>query len=75
MTMREQAAATVVDLFRRDQRVAIVMADISLELLRPAAEHDPRREALVRRYGTPEEHDRDLGLDIRGIRDRVLAFV
>jgi transketolase len=119
--LRKQAAATVVDLFRRDHCVAIVMADISLDLLRPAAEHDPRREAVVpgtpretsevvvvepfyegtlaaqvsaalahrptrllsigvprraiSRYGTPEEHDRALGLDIRGIRDRVLAFV
>ena len=47
MTMREQAAATVVDLFRRDERVAIVTADISLDLLRPAAEHDPRRAVNV----------------------------
>ncbi|HEY3181714.1 MAG TPA: hypothetical protein VGJ77_02675 [Gaiellaceae bacterium] len=27
------------------------------------------------RYGTPEEHDGDLGLDTAGIRGRVLAFV
>ena len=41
--MREQAMATAVDLFKRDERVAIVMADISLDYLRPAVEHDPRR--------------------------------
>jgi transketolase len=43
MTMREQAMATAVDLFERDERVAIVMADISLDYLRPAVEHDARR--------------------------------
>jgi len=42
-TMREQAMATAVDLFQRDERVAIVMADISLDYLRSAVEHDPRR--------------------------------
>jgi transketolase len=47
MTMRAQAAATVVDLFRRDDRVAIVMADISTDLLQPAVEHDPRRAINV----------------------------
>jgi transketolase len=41
--MREQAMATAVDLFERDERVAIVMADISLDYLRPAVDHDPRR--------------------------------
>jgi len=41
--MREQAMATAVDLFRRDERVAIVMADISLDYLQPAVDHDPRR--------------------------------
>jgi transketolase len=47
MTMREQAARTVVDLFRRDDRVAVVMADISLDLLQPAVEHDARRAINV----------------------------
>jgi transketolase len=47
MTMREQAAATIVDLFRGDERVAIVMADISLDQLRPAMRHDPRRAVNV----------------------------
>jgi transketolase len=42
-TMREQAMATAVELFEQDERVAIVMADISLDYLRPAVEHDPRR--------------------------------
>jgi transketolase len=41
--MREQAMATAVDLFERDERVALVMADISLDHLRRAVEHDPRR--------------------------------
>jgi transketolase len=41
--MREQAMATAVDLFEQDERVAIVMADISVDYLRPAVEHDPRR--------------------------------
>jgi len=41
--MREQAMATAVDLFQRDERVAIVMADISLDFLQPAVDHDPRR--------------------------------
>jgi transketolase len=41
--MREQAMATAVDLFEHDERVALVMADISLDYLRPAIEHDPRR--------------------------------
>jgi len=47
MTMREQAASTIVDLFRRDERVAVVMADISLDQLRPAVRHDPRRAVNV----------------------------
>jgi len=42
-TMREQAMTTAVDLFQRDERVAIVMADISLDYLQPAVDHDPRR--------------------------------
>ncbi|HST15135.1 MAG TPA: transketolase C-terminal domain-containing protein [Gaiellaceae bacterium] len=41
--MREQAMATAVDLFQRDEHVAIVMADISLDYLQPAVDHDPRR--------------------------------
>jgi transketolase len=47
MTMREAATSTIVDLFRRDDRVAVVMADISLDQLRPAVEHDPRRAINV----------------------------
>jgi transketolase len=47
MTMREAATSTIVDLFRRDERVAVVMADISLDQLRPAVEHDPRRAINV----------------------------
>jgi transketolase len=47
MTMREAATSTIVDLFRRDERVALVMADISLDQLRPAVDHDPRRAINV----------------------------
>jgi transketolase len=47
MTMREAATAAIVDLFRHDERVAVVMADISLDQLRPAVEHDPRRAINV----------------------------
>ena len=46
-SMREQAMATAVELFQRDPRVALVMADISLDLLRPAIEHDPLRAVNV----------------------------
>jgi transketolase len=46
-SMREQATSTVVDLFRRDERVAVVMADISLDLLEPAVRHDPKRAINV----------------------------
>lgn len=42
-TMREQAAATVVELFREDETIAVVLADISVELFRPALRHDPAR--------------------------------
>jgi transketolase len=47
MTMREAATSTIVDLFRHDERVAVVMADISLDQLRPAVDHDPRRAVNV----------------------------
>jgi transketolase len=47
MTMREAATSSIVDLFRRDDRVAVVMADISLDQLRRAIEHDPRRAINV----------------------------
>jgi len=39
--------AAVVDVFERDDDVALVMADISLDYLRPAVEHDPRRAINV----------------------------
>lgn len=42
-TMREQAAATVVELFREDERIAVVLAEISADLFRPALEHDSDR--------------------------------
>jgi transketolase len=42
-TMRAQAAATVVELFRDDERVAVVLAEISRDLFAPAFRHDPSR--------------------------------
>jgi hypothetical protein len=33
----------------------------------------PRR--FIDRYGTGAEHDSALGLDVRGIRERILAFL
>jgi transketolase len=32
----------------------------------------PRR--FIEHYGTSEQHDAELGLDVRGIRERILAF-
>jgi transketolase len=42
-SMREQAAAAVVERFYADERVAVVLGDISLPLFRPALRHDPAR--------------------------------
>src|SRR3954470_14669542 len=47
MTMRAAAMAAVVDVFERDEDVAVIMADISLEHLQPAVAHDPRRAVNV----------------------------
>jgi transketolase len=33
----------------------------------------PRR--FIKHYGTSEQHDRDLGLDVHGIRERILGFI
>lgn len=46
-TMREAYAATTVVLFRDDPRVAIVLAEISRDLLREAFRHDPSRAVNV----------------------------
>jgi transketolase len=46
-TMRERAMSTVVDVFRSDENVAVIMADISLDYLRPVVEHDPSRAINV----------------------------
>ena len=54
--MREQAMATAVELFERDERVAIVMADISLDYLRPGdvgLAPSPVTDAL----GNPRAHE------------------
>jgi transketolase len=45
--MREAFARTATDLFRMDPRVAIVLADISLQLFEEAFEHDPSRAVNV----------------------------
>lgn len=41
--MREQMGITVCDLFERDDRVAIVLAEISTQYFEPALKTDPRR--------------------------------
>ena len=45
--MREAFAATAADLLEADDRVAIVLADISEVLLRRAIRHDPLRAVNV----------------------------
>ena len=45
--MRTQASATALDLLRRDPRVAVLIAEISLSYFRGAIEHDPRRAVNV----------------------------
>ena len=45
--MRRAAAEAVVDLFREDERTAIVLAEISTDLFEPAFRHDPRRAVNV----------------------------
>lgn len=47
MTMRDAACAAIVDVFREDDRAALVLADISLDRLAPAFEHDPARVVNV----------------------------
>jgi len=45
--VRERAASTLVELFREDERLALVLADISVDLFKPALRHDPRRAVNV----------------------------
>lgn len=45
--MRDAACAAIVDVFREDERAALVLADISLDRLAPAFEHDPARVVNV----------------------------
>jgi transketolase len=45
--MRTQAAETVCELFRDDPRVAVVLAEISVDRFRPALEGDPARAVNV----------------------------
>jgi transketolase len=45
--MRQQAAATVVELFEADERVAVVLAEISRDLYAPVFRHDPSRAVNV----------------------------
>ncbi|HEU0193173.1 MAG TPA: hypothetical protein VFQ71_03185, partial [Gaiellales bacterium] len=42
-TMRSQAAGTVAALFADDDRIAVVLSEISVEYFAPAFTHDPRR--------------------------------
>ncbi len=46
-TMRAQAGATVSELFEQDPRLAVVLAEISLEHFRQAFAHDPARAVNV----------------------------
>jgi transketolase len=45
--MRRAAVEAIVDLFREDDRTAIVLAEISTDLFEPAFRHDPRRAVNV----------------------------
>ena len=46
-TMRQQAAETVTDVFLEDERIAIVLAEISTDYFDRAFAHDPRRTVNV----------------------------
>jgi transketolase len=45
--MRQQAAAAIVERFRADTSIALVLAEISVDLFAPALRHDPRRAVNV----------------------------
>lgn len=45
--MRPQIAATLIELFEQDDRLAIVLAEISTDLFRRARRHDPSRAVNV----------------------------
>jgi transketolase len=47
IAMRTQAADTVCELFERDPRVAVVLAEISVDRFQPAFRHDPSRAVNV----------------------------
>jgi transketolase len=47
IAMRAQAADTVCELFESDPRVAVVLAEISVERFAPAFDHDPSRAVNV----------------------------
>jgi transketolase len=47
IAMRAQAADTVCELFEHDPRVAVVLAEISVERFQPAFRHDPSRAVNV----------------------------
>ncbi|MGZ4125457.1 MAG: transketolase family protein [Actinomycetota bacterium] len=47
VTMREQMARTITDLFRDDPRVAIILAEISTQYFDEAFAHDPARAVNV----------------------------
>jgi len=50
--------------------IADALADVPHRLLAIGT-----RPVDLRRYGTPEEHERAHGLDVEGIRDRIAAFL
>jgi transketolase len=67
------AEVVVVEPFYEGTLAAQVSAALAHRPTRLLSIGVPRR--VISRYGKPEEHDRDLGLDVQGIRERVLAFV
>jgi transketolase len=71
----EAAAApevVLVEPFFEGTLAAQVVAALSHRPIRLLSIGVPRR--VLSRYGTPEEHDRDLGLDAAGIRERIATF-
>jgi transketolase len=67
------AEVVVVEPFAVGTLAAQVADSLAHRPLRLLSVGVPR--AVISRYGTREEHDRDLGLDARGIRERILRFV
>jgi transketolase len=76
-TLAAQAApaaeVVIVEPFAEGTLVAQVAAALADRPIRLLSIGVPRQ--VISRYGTPEQHDRALGLDAAGIRERVLRFL